>query len=70
MIILSPSGSYYAAGLNPVKIAVEDEYVRAVRGGTGFAKVGATPASLIGQQKAEERGYARCSGLTVFTISI
>ena len=60
MIILSPSGSYYAAGLNPVKIAVEDEYVRAVRGGTGFAKVGGNyAASLIGQQKAEERGYAQ-----------
>jgi len=59
-IILSPSGSYYAAGINPVKIAVEDEYVRAVRGGTGFAKVGGNyAASLIGQQKAEENGYAQ-----------
>ncbi len=60
IIILSPSGSYYAAGLNPVKIAVEDEFVRAVRGGTGFAKVGGNyAASLIGQQKAEEQGYAQ-----------
>ncbi len=60
VIILSPSGSYYAAGINPVKIAVEDEYVRAVRGGTGFAKVGGNyAASLIGQQKAEENGYAQ-----------
>lgn len=60
IIILSPSGSYYAAGINPVKIAVEDEYVRAVRGGTGFAKVGGNyAASLIGQQKAEENGYAQ-----------
>ena len=31
-IILSPSGSYYAAGINPVKIYIEDEYVRAVKG--------------------------------------
>lgn len=60
IIILSPSGSYYASGLNPVKIFVEDEYVRAVRGGTGFAKVGGNyAASLIGQQKAEENGYAQ-----------
>ena len=60
IIILSPSGSYYAAGINPVKIAVEDEYVRAVRGGTGFAKVGGNyAASLIGQKKAEENGYAQ-----------
>ena len=27
IIILSPVGSYYAAGLDPVKICVEDEYV-------------------------------------------
>lgn len=43
MIILSPTGSYYAAndgGLSTTRIYVEDEYVRAVPGGTGFAKVG------------------------------
>ena len=52
-IILSPSGSYYAAGINPVKIYIEDEYVRAVKGGTGFAKCGGNyAASLIGQKKA------------------
>ena len=38
MIILSPSGAYYPQGLNPVNIYVETEYVRAVKGGTGFAK--------------------------------
>ena len=60
IIILSPVGSYYAAGLNPVKICVEDEYVRAVKGGMGFAKTGGNyAASLIGQQKAEEMGYAQ-----------
>ncbi|MEG1743451.1 MAG: branched-chain amino acid aminotransferase [Clostridia bacterium] len=60
IIILSPVGSYYAAGINPVKIAVEEEYVRAVKGGTGFAKVGGNYASsLIGQKKAEENGYAQ-----------
>lgn len=60
MIILSPSGSYYAAGLAPVKICVEDEYVRAVKGGTGFAKVGGNyAASLIGQENAEKKGYAQ-----------
>lgn len=60
IIILSPSGSYYAAGLAPVKICVEDEYVRAVKGGTGFAKVGGNyAASLIGQENAEKKGYAQ-----------
>ncbi len=60
MIILSPSGSYYAGGLAPVKICVEDEYVRAVKGGTGYAKVGGNyAASLKGQEKAEQLGYAQ-----------
>ncbi|MBQ8509210.1 MAG: branched-chain amino acid aminotransferase [Clostridia bacterium] len=59
-IILSPVGSYYAAGINPVKIFVETEYVRAVKGGTGFTKCGGNyAASLIGQKKAEELGYAQ-----------
>ena len=40
VIILSPSGSYYAEGLNPVKIMLETEDVRAVRGGTGYTKCG------------------------------
>ena len=43
MIILTPTGSYYAAndgGLATTRIFVQDEYIRAARGGTGFAKVG------------------------------
>ena len=60
MIILCPVGAYYAEGLKPVKIFVEREYVRAVRGGTGFAKVGGNYAcSLIGQEKAEKMGYSQ-----------
>ena len=60
MIILSPSGPYYAEGLDPVGIWIEDDYVRAVRGGMGFAKTAGNYAcSLIGQVKAEEDGYAQ-----------
>lgn len=60
MIILSPVGAYYESGINPVKIFVEREYVRAVKGGTGRAKVGGNyAASLIGQKKAYELGYAQ-----------
>lgn len=60
IIILSPVGSYYPEGINPVKIFIEREYVRAVKGGTGFAKSGGNyAASLIGQQKAEQLGYAQ-----------
>lgn len=58
MIILSPSGAYYSTGLDPVKIYVEKKYVRAVRGGTGFAKTAANYAiSLKGQQEAHDQGY-------------
>lgn len=60
IIILSPVGSYYPQGINPVKIYIETEYVRAVKGGTGRAKAGGNyAASLIGQQKAEKLGYAQ-----------
>lgn len=60
MIILSPVGAYYKAGINPVKIYVEGELVRAVKGGTGEAKTGGNyGASLAGQQKAKALGYAQ-----------
>ena len=60
LIILSPSGSYYAAGINPVDIMIEDEDVRAVRGGTGEAKCGGNyGASVRAGNRAEEKGYSQ-----------
>ena len=60
MIILSPSGAYYESGLAPVGIWIEDEYVRAVKGGMGFAKTGGNyAASLIAQVKAHDSGYSQ-----------
>jgi len=60
IIILSPSGAYYASGLNPVSIYVENKYVRAVRGGMGFAKTGGNyAASLIGQDEAHKQNYSQ-----------
>ncbi|MDD6308007.1 MAG: branched-chain amino acid aminotransferase [Clostridia bacterium] len=60
IIILSPSGAYYKNGLAPVGIWIEDEYVRAVRGGMGFAKTGGNYAvSLAGQVKAHDDGYSQ-----------
>lgn len=60
MIILSPSGAYYASGLDPVKIYVEPKYVRAVRGGMGYTKTGGNyAASLIGQDEAHKEGYSQ-----------
>ncbi|MBA4536571.1 branched-chain amino acid aminotransferase [Bacillus aquiflavi] len=59
-IILSPVGAYYKEGINPVKILVENEYVRAVAGGTGTAKTaGNYAASLKAQEVAEEKGYSQ-----------
>ncbi|MDD4094929.1 MAG: branched-chain amino acid aminotransferase [Oscillospiraceae bacterium] len=60
MILLSPSGAYYPQGIDPVKIYVEDKYVRAVRGGTGFTKcAGNYAASLIAQDVAHKKGYVQ-----------
>ena len=60
VIILCPVGSYYAEGINPVKIYVEDADVRAVRGGTGYTKCGGNyAASLRAGERAEEKGYSQ-----------
>lgn len=60
IIILSPSGAYYASGLEPVGIWIEDDYVRAVKGGMGFAKTGGNyAASLAAQVKAHDAGYSQ-----------
>ena len=59
-VILCPVGAYYAEGINPVRIYVEDEDVRAVRGGTGFTKCGGNyAASIRAGERAEEKGYAQ-----------
>ena len=60
IIILAPSGAYYESGLAPVGIWIEDEYVRAVKGGMGFAKTGGNyAASLAAQVKAHDDGYSQ-----------
>ncbi len=60
VIIASPVGSYYAEGINPVKIMIEDKDVRAVRGGTGYAKCGGNyAASNRAGKHAEQQGYSQ-----------
>lgn len=55
LIIMSPSGSYYGNSLQAIPIYIEDRYVRAVRGGVGFAKTGGNyAASVKSQQLANE----------------
>lgn len=59
-IILSPSGAYYKEGLKPVKIYVEDEYIRAAPGLTGFAKCGGNyAASIKAGEQAAQIGYSQ-----------
>ena len=60
MIIASPSGSYYKEGINPVKIMIETEDVRTVKGGTGYAKCGGNyGASTRAGARAEQKGYSQ-----------
>ncbi len=60
MIIASPSGSYYKEGINPVKIMIECEDVRTVRGGTGYAKCGGNyAASTRAGERANQKGYSQ-----------
>lgn len=60
IIILSPVGAYYPEGINPVRIYVENKYVRAVRGGTGYVKTaGNYAASLKAQSEAEKIKYTQ-----------
>lgn len=60
MIILSPVGAYYPEGLNPVKIYVENKYVRAVKGGVGHTKTGGNYASSIkAQVDAKKEHYTQ-----------
>ena len=59
-IICSPSGSYYPEGINPVRIMIEDEDVRAVRGGTGYTKCGGNyAASTRAAERAGQKGYSQ-----------
>ena len=60
IIIASPVGSYYAAGINPVRIMIETEDVRAVKGGTGYTKCGGNyAASNRAAARAEQKGYSQ-----------
>ena len=59
-IITGPVGAYYAEGINPVRIYVEDDDVRAVKGGTGYTKCGGNyAASIRAGERAEKQGYAQ-----------
>ena len=59
-VILSPVGSYFAGGAEPVRIWVEQHYTRAAHGGLGGAKAAANyAAGLKASVEAKKRGYAQ-----------
>ena len=59
-VICCPVGAYYKEGINPVRIYVENDDVRAVHGGTGHTKCGGNyAASIRASERAEQRGYAQ-----------
>ncbi len=59
-IITSPVGSYYKEGINPVRIMIETEDVRAVRGGTGYAKCGGNYAAANrAGDRAAKKGFSQ-----------
>ncbi len=58
-VILSPVGAYYAEGMNPVKIRVEDKYIRAIPG-VGASKTGGNyAASLLPAEEAHHAGFTQ-----------
>ena len=60
VIMLSPVGAYYPEGFKPVKILVQDDYVRAVRKGLGECKTAANyAASLLAAQEAAKKGFTQ-----------
>jgi branched-chain amino acid aminotransferase len=59
-VIVGPVGAYYPEGFNPVKIFVEEKYIRAAPGGLGEAKTGANyAASLLAAEEAKHKGYTQ-----------
>lgn len=59
-IILSPVGAYYKEGFKPVKLYVEDTFVRAAVGGVGDIKTGGNyAASLMAGYRAQQKGFSQ-----------
>ncbi|WP_278314847.1 branched-chain amino acid aminotransferase [Lolliginicoccus levis] len=57
LLIASPAGAYFKAGVRPVSVWLSTEYVRAAPGGTGAAKfAGNYAASLLAQAEAADQG--------------
>jgi len=57
-IIIGPVGSYFAGGINPLRLRAEERYVRSAPGGTGHAKTGGNyAAALLPIEQAQNDGF-------------
>lgn len=65
-VIIGPVGSYFAGGINPLRLKVEETYVRSAPGGVGGAKTGGNySAALLPIQKAKDEGFDQIIWLDV-----
>jgi len=59
-VITSPVGAYYSEGFNPVSLVTAQNFVRAVKGGSGEAKTAGNYAtSLLPAKHAKENGFTQ-----------
>jgi branched-chain amino acid aminotransferase len=66
-VIGGPVGNYYAEGIKPVRLTTFPEYVRAVKGGVGDAKVpGNYGATMKANKEAMSAGFAQVLWLDAF----
>jgi branched-chain amino acid aminotransferase len=67
MVITGPVGNYYSEGIKPTRLTTYPEYVRAVAGGTGEAKVpGNYAATMKPNALATKDGYSQVLWLDAF----
>lgn len=67
MVITGPVGNYYSEGIKPTRLTTFPEYVRAVKGGTGEAKVpGNYAATMKPNAYAAQNGYSQVLWLDAF----
>ena len=67
MVITGPVGNYYSEGIKPTRLTTYPQYVRAVAGGTGEAKVpGNYAATMKPNALAAKDGYSQVLWLDAF----
>jgi len=68
-IIIGPVGSYFTGGINPLRVKVEERYVRSAPGGVGSAKTGGNyAAALLPIKQAQDEGFDQIVWLDARTM--